>query len=40
MMIRFATESALEEIYRVLKEGTVFGVIWNIEDCKLCSLLA
>lgn len=32
---RFATEEALDEIYRVLKEGAVFGMIWNIDDCEL-----
>ena len=31
---RFATEEALDEIYRVLKEGAVFGMIWNIDDCE------
>ena len=24
---------ALEEIYRVLIPGGMFGMIWNIEDC-------
>ena len=28
----FATLDALEEIYRVIKPGGVFGMIWNIED--------
>lgn len=28
----FATEEALEEIYRVLKPTAVFGMIWNVED--------
>lgn len=32
--VRFATEEALDEIYRVLKEGAVFGMIWNIDDCE------
>lgn len=32
---RFATEEALDEIYRVLKEGAVFGMIWNIDDCEI-----
>lgn len=32
---RFATNEALDEIYRVLKEGTVFGMIWNIDDCEI-----
>lgn len=32
---RFATNEALDEIYRVLKEGAVFGMIWNIDDCEI-----
>lgn len=32
---RFATDEALDEIYRVLKEGAVFGMIWNIDDCEI-----
>ncbi|MCJ1461325.1 hypothetical protein MMC28_011707 [Mycoblastus sanguinarius] len=28
----FAKDEALEEIYRVLSPGRVFGMIWNIED--------
>lgn len=32
---RFATESSLKEIHRVLRPGATFGMIWNIEDCKL-----
>lgn len=31
--LRFANKEALEEIYRVLIPGGVFGMIWNIEDC-------
>lgn len=31
---RFATDVALDEIHRVLKEGAVLGMIWNIDDCK------
>ena len=31
--LRFANMEALEEIYRVLIPGGVFGMIWNIEDC-------
>lgn len=31
---RFATDEALDEIYRVMKEGAVFGMIWNIDDCE------
>lgn len=31
---RFATDVALDEIYRVMKEGAVFGMIWNIDDCE------
>jgi hypothetical protein len=31
--VRFATEESLKEIYRVLRPGAVFGMIWNIEDC-------
>ncbi len=31
---RFATESSLKEIHRVLRPGAKFGMIWNIEDCK------
>lgn len=34
MLLRFATEEALGEIHRVLKPGGVFGMIWNIDDCK------
>ena len=30
---RFADMEALQEIYRVLIPGGVFGMIWNIEDC-------
>lgn len=33
-MRRFATDEALKEIHRVLKPNAVFGMIWNIEDCK------
>lgn len=36
---RFANMNALKEIYRVLQPTGVFGMIWNIEDCKLCALL-
>lgn len=32
---RFATDEALDEIYRVMKEGAVFGMIWNIDDCEI-----
>jgi SAM-dependent methyltransferase len=32
---RFSTEEALKEIHRVLKPTSVFGMIWNIEDCKI-----
>lgn len=31
---RFATDQALDEIHKVLKPGNVFGMIWNIDDCK------
>lgn len=31
---RFANETALAEIHRVLKPGGALGLIWNIEDCK------
>lgn len=30
---RFATDDALEEIYRILIPGGTFGMIWNVEDC-------
>ncbi|CAO1596610.1 hypothetical protein XANCAGTX0491_000444 [Xanthoria calcicola] len=29
---RFATDDALEEIYRILAPGGSFGMIWNVED--------
>jgi SAM-dependent methyltransferase len=32
---RFATEETLREVHRALKPKAVFGMIWNIEDCKL-----
>jgi hypothetical protein len=32
---RFANMDALKEIARVLKPAGVFGMIWNIDDCKL-----
>ena len=32
IIVRFANMEALEEIYRVLIPGGVFGMIWNIED--------
>ena len=35
---RFATPESLKEIHRVLRQGAVFGMIWNIEDCKSISL--
>ena len=31
---RFATDEALKEIHRVLAPNAVFGMIWNIEECK------
>ena len=31
---RFATQEAVNEIHRVLKENAVLGMIWNVEDCK------
>jgi hypothetical protein len=31
---RFANEESIREIYRVLRPGAAFGVIWNVEDCK------
>lgn len=36
---RFATDEALDEIYRVMKEGAVFGMIWNIDDCESIQVL-
>lgn len=39
VMDRFATNEALDEIYRVLKEGTVFGMVWNIDDCEIVPAL-
>ena len=32
-MFRFATEKALNEIYRVIVPGGSLGLIWNVEDC-------
>lgn len=34
---RFATPESLREIHRVLRQGAVLGMIWNIEDCKSTS---
>ncbi|KAL8849273.1 MAG: hypothetical protein Q9221_005743 [Calogaya cf. arnoldii] len=32
---RFATDDALEEIYRILIPGGNFGMVWNVEDCTI-----
>ena len=32
-LVRFAHDEALHEIYRVLKPGSILGIIWNVEDC-------
>lgn len=31
----FATNEALKEIHRVMRPEAIFGMIWNIEDCKV-----
>jgi hypothetical protein len=34
----FATNEALKEIHRVIRPEAAFGMIWNIEDCRLWRL--